>query len=78
MRGRRVQAQRGVWAVQRVDEYLKYAKQFRQLAKDAEESLRAQYDHLAKEWERLAKARLAEIQREIDLTASSTPKPATD
>ena len=61
--------------MQRIDEYLTYAKQFRKLASE-DGPLRAQYRQLADEWERLARARLVEIQKDIDRTTPRTPKPA--
>ena len=61
--------------MQRVDEYLRYAKQFKELAEDATGAERAQYAQLAEEWDRLAKHRLEELQQAVDRIADPTPKP---
>jgi len=63
--------------MQLIDEYLKYAKEYREHATKAKGHERIAYDRIAREWERLAKYRLEVIQMETDKLAAPTPKQKT-
>ena len=61
--------------MQLVDEYLRNAKRYRDLARNSMSPLREAYARIADEWEELAKARLAVVQKEIEKIAPPTPSP---
>jgi hypothetical protein len=62
--------------VQRIDEYLKYARQYREEANKAKTPAeRVHFARLSEEWERLANYRLAELSAMAERTAGPTPKP---
>ena len=51
----------------KIDEYLQYAKEYRELAQMSLGANRTRYESIANEWERLARYRVELIQYEREL-----------
>ena len=49
-----------------VDEYLRFAKEYRELAIKAKGPVRVQFERISEEWERLAQYRLEVVQMDLD------------